>query len=407
MRKALGGMLFGLAVLSGCGGGGGDDDLEPLYVTVTYPTVPISLYHPVTITPLMAGFQGYVPQCWLTPGSVLPNGLQLRSDCVIEGRATESAFTRVNVRVGAARVVNTIDVNAEIQVNGPSLIYPDRLFLGTLPIGTLVNDDPRLGNWTAAPDLSMSWTYSLTYGTLPPGLSLDPVSGRVTGTTQTGGSYWAQIRGTLQTQFGTFQTNDTNYSVNVDVPTLTYTSGTTAWVSQPYSLAPQIFGVHLPDATISGASFTPALPAGLSVNDAGVISGLATTVQPGPSYHGLQATLNQGGASAPTQGSLTLSVRSPVSHEYESRYASVGVPFDVSPTMTLHSPVPLEASATRVFSPQPNYCWLPPSLSIDPASGTVSGTPADRGGFSCHINVRTTNQGVSWDTQTHVSIYVQ
>lgn len=154
----------------------------------------------------------------------MPAGLQLRTDCTISGRPSEIAEARLQIRVAAAGVINTIVVNAEIQVNGPILAFPNRALMGTLAIGEVVNDDPTVSNWTPAPDLVSNWTYAIVSGTLPPGLALDPTTGRIAGTAQVGGVYNTYIQATLQTQFGSFQPFTVGYAANVDVPTLGYSA---------------------------------------------------------------------------------------------------------------------------------------------------------------------------------------
>lgn len=415
MRVALGVVLSSVAMLSACGGGGdgggssSSGRVDTLYVSVDYPVTPVSLFGQVTITPQLAGFQSYIPICSLANGT-LPEGLQLRSDCTISGRPTEATRAWVDIRVRAVGVINTIDVRAEVQVEGPRVNYTNPLSLGALPIGSPVSDDPRVWNWTAAPDLSISWIYRLSSGsTLPTGLTLDPATGRISGTTQATGIYSAEIWGTLQTQFGTFETYRTPYQLNVNVPAIGYPGNSvTAYVSQPFTLAPQIIGVHHPDAALSGASVSPALPAGLSADDAGVISGTPTDILLVPQNHSIQVTLTQSGASAPTQGALSIRVLAPVSYQYGNSYldTAFGIPMHLVPDVIQHSPVPLLPGATRTFTPQVGYCWLPPGLSIHPTTGALSGTPTTRGNFSCHLDVVTTNNGVSWNNYTTFTIAV-
>lgn len=424
MRTLVGLVVACATLLSACGGGGGGSSgsggsdggyVETLYVSVVYPNNAVSLYQPVTITPQTSGFQGYTPVCSVANGG-LPAGLQLQSDCTITGRPVEATRTWLTVRVGAVNVSNTIDVIADVTVEGPRLVYPDHLYDAPLGIGSTVNDFPSTSGWTAAGDLSMSWSYSFHSGSLPDGLSFDPVTGRVSGTVQNSGNYLAFIKGTLQTQFGTYETYEGGYRASVGVPAVQYpTAGAgintaIAYISQPFNLVPHFYGAHLPDASLSGASFdsspSPPPPAGLSMNAAGVVQGVPTALRLQRRYN-MSATVTQGGVSHATQGSLDIRVDSPVSYTYSGMTFARGIPMSATPTLVLHSPTPLLPGATRTFTPRIGYCLLPTGVGIDAATGTFSGTPTAGGSFYCLIDVENTNNGVSWSSSLGVTLVVQ
>jgi hypothetical protein len=424
MRNALCVILFSAALLAACGGGGGGGDSgsggggsavggETLYVTLTYPNDAIALYQQVVIQPQLGGFQGRSPNCSLVNGS-MPAGLQVQGNCVISGRATQAGATSVTLRVGASGAGNTIDVPVTLRVAGPDVRYPIRTFLQALQIGEAVSDDPSIVNWTAASDLSISWSYRLQGGSLPTGMTLDTSTGRISGTAQASGSFSAEIAATMNTQFGTYEATVSTYAVNVNVPFIAYSgssssSPATAYVSQSFSASPGPVGAFLPGSSISGVTFQTALPAGLSVDGAGVVSGVATGPLLGSTTYDFQATLTNGGVSAPTQGTLFLQVSSPVLYSYGNGQvtATNGAPFTLAPTVTQASSVPLVVGATRVYAERVSDCTLAPGLTLDPSTGVVAGTPTATGTFSCFVDISTTNNGVTWNFPVQLYMTVQ
>lgn len=408
MRKALGVTLSVVSALTACGGGGGGDSGEDrggvLYVSVLYPDEAISLYEPAAVRPQLLGFDGRTPTCSLVRGT-MPAGLRLNPDCSIVGRATETAFNLITIRVSATGVSNTVDIDKLVQVNGPTAVYANRQTLLSEPLGAAVSDDPSTLYWRPGADLSMTWHYRIDSGSLPPGVVLDPVTGRMSGNLQTAGTYSALLRATLQTQFGSYETNAFRYGVNVNVAAIRY-ADVSAYVSRSFTNAPTLQGTHLPDATLSDASISPALPPGLVMSSAGVISGAPTAELPSARQYLVTATLTQGGLSATTQGTFSLSVLSPVYILYPFNTVGVGAPINLVPNVDER--IPLSPGVSMNYArPVGRPCTLPPGVSIDGPTGVVTGASMHTGYFSCDLDVTITNNGVTWTDSAWLSFQVR
>lgn len=426
MRVGVWVLAASATVIASCGGGGGGGSVgnaggsgstTNLYVTLTYPNTAVSLFQPVAVQPQLGGFEGHAANCTLIGGS-LPAGLSLGGDCVIGGRPLQDGMFNFTVRVGASGASNTLDVNAQLKVAGPLVQYPLRTFLQALSIGDAVSDVPSFANWTAASDLQATWSYRVVGGALPPGLALDTTTGRITGTAAGSGAFNAQVQSTLATRFGTYTPVVSSYAVNVNVPLVGYTGGDdgaldaterVVYISEPVTLQPVLLGAFLPGATIGNVTIQGGVPAGLALNAAdGLISGTPTGPATDAVQHDVQATVNNGGASAATQGLLMLRVSSPVYYTYAGggTYA-VNQPLALAPKRTTAATVTLSPTQTVSFQSRVGDCSLPAGVTLDGTTGTVSGTPTATGSFSCSVDETITNNGVTWTQGTYLQFLVQ
>ena len=231
-----------------------------------------------------------------------------------------------------------------------------------------------------------SSTATLTYsdgGTLPPGLSIDPTSGSITGTPTTGGTYPVTITAT----------DDAGYS---GTATFTWTIGNTVSVTSPGDQTDGSGTAITPvpiTATDSseGATLTYSdggtLPPGLSIDPAsGSITGTPTT---GGVYAVTITATDGSGASGNASFNWTItntvSVTSPGDQSDGSGTAITAVPITAT-----------DSSSTATLAYADNGT-LPPGLSIDPASGSITGTPTTAGVYAVTITV-TDNAGFSGTT---------
>ena len=187
---------------------------------------------------------------------------------------------------------------------------------------------------------------------LPTGLTMNTISGLISGTPTQAGTFNVTVSATNSVGTGSALLTLT---VNLAVPAITSAATANGTVGSAFSY--QITAANLP--TSFGAS---GLPTGLTVNTAsGLISG--TLTETGVSTVTLSATNSAGTGTAP----LTLTVTAvPAITSANTANGMVGTLFSYQITAT-NTPIGFGASG------------LPTGLSVNAASGLISGTPSGTG----------------------------
>ncbi|MDE2201974.1 MAG: putative Ig domain-containing protein [Burkholderiaceae bacterium] len=194
------------------------------------------------------------------------------------------------------------------------------------------------------------YTYAITAGTLPAGLTLS-LAGILSGTPTAGGTFNFTITATDANRF----TVNRAYSVTIGAPTVTVSPGgvTAAQISTAYS---QAFNATGGTAPYTYAVTTGTLPAGLSLNTStGVLSGTPTAL--GSSTFTIRATDSSSGSGAPYSGtrSYTFVVGQ-----------VVGTAPPIAATTMSTTAVTLHATANATGGPFSSIAIVSP-----PASGTA------------------------------------
>ncbi|WP_408903604.1 putative Ig domain-containing protein [Methylobacterium radiotolerans] len=212
----------------------------------------------------------------------------------------------------------------------------------------------------------LPYAFSLAAGTLPAGLTLDASSGRIAGTPTTVG-----IASGLQ-----LRAVDRSGRVVLSAPFAIDVRGamSVAGYPDPNGTVSSAYGPFQFTASGGRGSYTyaavGALPAGLTVTSAGVLSGVPSAAG---SYAGLQVRATD------QDGRIGL-----------SEVFSIDVVGSVSVTASLPSTGTVGAAYQGQVSAsggRPSYIYyvaagsLPPGLDLDPISGVVSGSPTQVGTF--------------------------
>jgi len=228
---------------------------------------------------------------------------------------------------------------------------------------------------------------------LPSGLTIDPTSGIITGTpaTGTGGSFPVVVSASYTG--GTVGTVANAVTMTVDPlpPVLNGPSAVMAELDAPFVEA--VLATNVPTAFAASG-----LPPGLTIDPVqGVISGTATTFG---TFVATISASNAGGTGSATvsfivpylitPGFVTATSTVPVIVSSQSVTAYAGVPFSYS---LLATNAPTSFAATG----------LPAGLSINPATGIISGTPTAAGISSVAVSA-TNSSGTASATMT-ISTY--
>jgi hypothetical protein len=335
----------------------------------------------------------------------------LNADCSITGRPTSAGPFVFHVIVRVEGFAGSVDVSTSVWVASPVITYTDHIF-PAVPVGTSLNDLPRVSGWTAPADATPTFSYTLASGALPPGTSLDPATGRISGNVGVQGSFRAGIAATMTTPFGSYQLPAGNYAVNADVGTFRYLdyggTGTVdgfyrAWVGIRYDSVPSATD---PSATLTAfQTLSGSLPAGLALDSVtGNISGVPQAIT-APTTVAAGATITRFGVANPTQADFKVRVDAPTVIGWRTPTTMpINVPYTLQ--IAINDATSLMVAPAIVAAPRAGSCILPPGLTMA-VNGSVSGTPTATGTFDCTVDFTATLNGASWTQQGDLSLTVQ
>ncbi len=309
-------------------------------------------------------------------GSSLPAGLSLTTSGVLYGTPTAAGDYTFNVTAtdggsatgGATPVRQTATATATIHVSAFALTS-----------GTLPNATKNVAYTTTLQPMggTTPYTFAVTSGSLPTGLTLNPTAGVISGTPTGSGTSSFSVTLTDADRRQVIATYKLTVLVPVTFSTATALPGTL--VGAAYSTTVQATGGTGPYTYTSSA-----LPAGLTLNStSGAITGTPTAAA--SSSFGVTATDAVGGAGSAT---FTLVVASQLT------FANVALP-GATTTIPIASYTfaPSGGTAPYTFAVA-SSSTLPAGLTLS-TSGVLSGTPTTSGSYSFGITATDSGSATS------------
>lgn len=354
----LASLLLGMLVFGGCGGGSSGPSTPAQSLSVATKTLPagqVGNAYAVTL----AASGGTAPYTWSLASGALPSGLSLSSTGAISGTPT------AGVSAGALTVEVT---DAENPAQSATATLALTIASATLVITTTSLPSGQVGAGysanLAATGGTAPYTWSLTSGTLPGGLSLNAASGVLAGfpsATAAG----VPVTFAVTDSGKPVQTRSVTLPLTIAQPPLGIQTSSLpkGQVGTPYTTQIAATGGEIPyHWVLSGGT----LPAGLTLNAAtGAISGTPS----GPASVG-SLTFQVTDASNPQQSDsvmLPLTIAPP--------------PVNITTTSLPYGQLTVAYSATfAATGGTAPYTWtlssgtLPAGLTLSP-SGSITGTP--------------------------------
>jgi hypothetical protein len=346
--------------------------VDALPAGLSYATNPALLTKGVAISDAPASSGGGAVVAWsISPP--LPAGLSFDASTGIVSGAPSALSVLTPYTVMASNTGGVASVTLQLAVNDKA---PADITYAPNPV-TYTRGDSIAANFpTTSGGPAVAWTITPA---LPAGLTIDPTTGQISGTP-------AVVSGT------TVYTVTASNSGGSTSGTLTLTVDDVPPASLTYAENPAVYTINVPIAVNSPIdstnvtlySISPALPVGLSFDAiTGAITGTPSVLTPASQYTVTAA--NSGGS---VQATVNIAV------------------IDVPPTNLLYGASPVVYTKGVAIAPDvptagggPVVSWssalpLPAGLTLDPATGVLTGTPTVVAATTTYI-VTATNSGGS------------
>ena len=318
---------------------------------LNFPTNAYVFQQYTPITPFQPTVSGAGVTFAMAPGSTLPSGLSINPTTgQISGTPqVPSPTTRYTIRASNSTSFTDSNIDITVIIAPPNFTYtvPNRFFTGSAitPITPV-----------RAPTGGAVTTYTTTTP-LPGGLTLNPLTGTISGTpTQTTGLNTYVIKGS---NANGDHSEVFSFDVLIPAPSnLTYPNPITLYLNTPFTPIPPLTIT----GTVSSYTISPTLPGALSFDPVtGEIGGFPSVLSPPIIY---TITAANSTASVIYTTSIRVVIPPPSGFSYSSPHEfTQGVPITgITPSIT--------GSGITFTAPS-----LPPGLSINPSTGEITGTP--------------------------------
>jgi hypothetical protein len=311
---------------------------------------------------------GDLPMTWSLASGSLPAGLMIFGSTISGTPLTPGSATfSVKATNAAGNASKQLTVSISPTSTAPTIT--------TTSLSDGTENALYTATLTAVGDALIAWT--LTSGSLPDGLSLSAggvISGKATAT----GTFTFTVKASNTAGYDAKTLTIIIASPPV-APVITTTYLLDAGVGVPYSATLTATGT----TPISWSIVYGALPSGMTLSSAGVISGTPTAT--GTSIIDVTAT-NAAGSSAAKRLYFTVLTEPPVLIPKITTRSlpsgTVGMPYSATVEATGDAPL--------VWSIVAGEGDLPPGLTFSTANGAISGTPTAVGSFTFRVQVSNT-----------------